>query len=290
LLRGASSGRRIPNPISHGTYGLPGYSLTGAIQLIAETGFDSIEIAAMPGYHGAPDQVSKKERGAIRARLKDSQLELGALMGLPTPNSARQAANTVVVEQMLELASDLAPDKAPLIQGVLGGGNWNDKQALFRDCLGPWVDLASQAGVKLAIKPHRGHAMSLPQHAIWLIEQLDAAGKLTMVYDHSHFAFRDLPVRETVETALPHTSYLVMKDAVLRDGDVRFALPGTCETIPHAAILRQFMEGSYHGDICSEVSSQVWKAEGYDAVKATETCFANLQRIADEAAQERSRP
>ncbi|MEM1295273.1 MAG: family 16 glycoside hydrolase, partial [Verrucomicrobiota bacterium] len=285
LLCGAKAENNIPNLISHGTYGLPGYSLEDAIQLVAEMGFDSIEIAAMAGYHGAPDQVSKAQRGEVRSLLNDSNVKLGALMGLPIPSAAKQTDNSAWIEQMLELANDLSPDEAPLIQGVLGGGKWEDKKALFRDCLGPWVELASKAGVKLAIKPHRGNATSLPDHAIWLIEQLDAAGTLTMVYDHSHFAFRDLPVRETVAKALPHTGYLVMKDAVQREGKVKFDLPGTYATIPHAAILKQFIEGGYRGEICSEVSSHVWKAEGYDAKEATKTCFVNLHRITDQASE-----
>ena len=33
-----------------------------AIRLVMKTGFDSIEIAAMPGYHGAPDQLPSAAR------------------------------------------------------------------------------------------------------------------------------------------------------------------------------------------------------------------------------------
>lgn len=266
-----------------GTYALPGYSLPAAIRLIAETGFDSIEIASMPGYHGAPDQLSKAQRGEAKKQIRDTGLKLGALMGLPIPDAAKQAVNTEWMKQMLDLANDLSLEGHPLIQGVLGGGEWEDKKALFRDCLGPWVELAKQAGVRLAIKPHRSHAMDLPQQAIWLIDQLNAAGTLSMVFDYSHFVYRDLPFEEMVKVSLPHTSYVVMKDAVQRDGKVEFDLPGEAGTIPHAAILKQFLDGGYVGEVCAEVSSQLSKAEGYDPVQATKICFANLNEIVTQA-------
>lgn len=283
-LAGTVSGAEKPPkslacPMGFGTYGLPGYSLPEAIKLIADTGFDSIEIVAMPGYHGAPDQISAAQRKEIRKLIEDSGLKLGALMGLPTPNQSKQADTNAWVEQMLELAVDLSPTNPPIIQSVLGGGEWEARKALFRDCLGPWVELAAQAGIGLSIKPHRGHAMSRPEDAVWLIEQLGAAGKLSMVFDYSHFVFRDMPIEETVATSLPHAAYIVIKDAVQEAGKVVFKLPGEAGTMPHAQILKQFHEGGYRGEVCCEVSSQVWRAEGYDPKLATSTCFSNLTEI-----------
>jgi inosose dehydratase len=276
-------------PMGFGTYGLPGYSLEDAIQLVADTGFDSIEFASMPGYHGAPDQITASKRKGIRSRIADSGLELGALMGLPFPDEKKTADNKAWVEQMLELAIDLAPENGspPIIQSVLGGGEWEQKKTLFRDSLGPWLELAKTAGVQLSIKPHRGHAMSRPEQGVWLIEQLDAAGQLTLVYDYSHFIFRDLVLAETVKIALPHTGYIVVKDAVQLDGKVRFQLPGESKAMPHARILKMFHDGGYRGEVCCEVSSQVWKADGYDARTATQFCHTNLVDMYSAAGLER---
>ena len=54
------------------------------------------------------------------------------------------------------------------------------------------MELASKAGTQLSIKPHRSHAMSRPEQAVWLIEQLNAKGKLSLTFDYSHFAFREM--------------------------------------------------------------------------------------------------
>ncbi|MEM0895645.1 MAG: family 16 glycoside hydrolase [Verrucomicrobiota bacterium] len=271
----------IHNLLSIGTYGLPGYSIEDAIDLIGGTGFESIEIAAMPGYHGAPDQLSRKARNRIRKHLSAREIQLGALMGLPIPKSGRQRENLDAFNQLLELALDLSPDSPPLIQGVLGSGTWEEKKTLFLDELGPWVERAKAAGIQVAIKPHRAHAMSLPEQGIQLIDQLNAADSLGLVYDQSHFAYRDLPLAETIARALPYTAYVVMKDAVLLDGKVRYRLPGQAGSIPHTEVLRHFIGGGYRGEICAEVSRQVWSGAGYDAVDSTRTCLHNLRSIRD---------
>ena len=147
-----------------GTYGLPGYSLPDAIDLIARTGFDSIEIASMSGYHGSPDQVPKAQRADLRKRIADSGLKLGAFLGFPRPAPSKQSENETQLKQLLELAIDLSEEgDRPLIQSVLGGGEWEEKKEFYRDCLGPYVELAADAGIELSIKPHRAHAMSRPE-------------------------------------------------------------------------------------------------------------------------------
>ena len=58
---------------------------------------------------------------------------------------------------------------------------------------------------------------------------------------------------------------------------------GETGMMPHARILRMFYEGGYRGEVCCEVSSQVWRADQYDPKHATQTCFTNLSKIVSEA-------
>ncbi|MDA0348091.1 MAG: TIM barrel protein [Verrucomicrobia bacterium] len=206
-------------------------------------------------------------------------------MGLPTPSEEvkKQQSNLDWVKRLLELAHDLKVDNLPLIQGVLGGGKWGQKKNLFRDRVGQWLELAAAAGITLAIKPHRGHAMSTPDEAVWMIHELGDNPKLRMVYDYSHFAFRDMSIESTVDMALPYTSYVVMKDAVQENEKVVFELPGQSGTVDHARVLSLFYEGGYRGEICPEVSSLVWRAEGYDPENAARICYRNLSDIFSEA-------
>jgi len=291
LIPSFSQGRekKAALAMGFGTYGLPGYSVPEAIRLVSKTGFDSIELAAMPGYHGSPEKLTKPVRIEVRKLIEESGIKLGALMGFPRPDPSKMRENKDRMEKLLELNLDLSGKKEPpLIQSVLGGGRWDEKKTVFRDCLGPLVELASKAGTQLSIKPHRGHAMSRPEQAVWLIEQLNAKGKLSLTFDYSHFAFREMAVEKTVAIALPHTGYVVVKDAVRQqNGGIDFLLPGTAGGFPHAQVLKAFSQGGYHGEVCCEISSMVWRKKGYDPQAATKTCFRNMKRMFAEAEIER---
>jgi inosose dehydratase len=109
------------------------------------------------------------------------------------------------------------------------------------------------------------------------------------VYDYSHYAFRDMPLEETVKTALPYTAHVVVKDAV-REGDrVVFALPGSSGTFDYARLLRLFYDGGYRGDVCCEVSSQISNKPGYDPLAAARTSYDSLARAFEQANVPRDR-
>ncbi|MCB1229783.1 MAG: sugar phosphate isomerase/epimerase [Verrucomicrobiae bacterium] len=263
-----------------GTYGLQSLTIENAIRLVAETGFDGIEITAFPGFTGDPEALNGRHRKDLRNQIADGGLRLCALMAdlHPSAEDDRHAEQCKQLIRLVELAHELA-DSPPVIQTVLAGKSWEDEKNLFRDRLADWLQIAvDQKGI-LSIKPHRGHAMSKPEEAVWLFEQLGSTRRLRMVYDYSHYALREpgMSIEETVNTALPWTNYVAVKDAVEVDGKVRFALAGEGKNWDHADVIRAFHSGGYRGDFCCEVSSQIWKSDpAYDPVVATRTCYRNM--------------
>jgi inosose dehydratase len=279
--------------LSIGTYSLKGIPLEDAITRVSEMGYDAIEIATQPGFDGEPARLTPERRAEVRRRLEATGLRLTALMEqiTPTADDEKHLSDLGRLRRVLALARSLSPRRPPLVQTVLGGGTWEEKKELFRDRMGDWAEAALQTRVVLAIKPHRGGAMSRPEEAIWLIQQLDTATApwLRMVYDYSHYAFRDMPLEETVKTALPYTAHVVVKDAV-REGDrVVFALPGSSGTFDYPRLLRLFYDGGYRGDVCCEVSSQISNKPGYDALAAARTSYDALARAFEQANVPRDR-
>jgi sugar phosphate isomerase/epimerase len=254
---GASPAGRDHCTLSIGTYSLKGLPLEAAIRLVAETGYDGIELAVPPGSGAEPAQLSPRRRVELRGRLAGSGLELTALMEqlYPARDDRQHAADRDRLRRVMALAHDLAPGRPPLVQTVLGGGTWDEQKGLFRDRLADWLAVGKDARVVLAIKPHRGGALSRPGDAAWLIRQLGDSPWLRMVYDYSHYAFRDMPLGETVRTALPFTAHVAVKDAVQEGGRVVFVLPGESGTFDYAELLRLFHGGGYRGDFCCEVST-----------------------------------
>lgn len=275
-----------------GTYGMQALKLDESIRLVADTGFDCVEIVVMKGTPGEPDVVSPENRKNIVKLLKDTDLRLSALMAdlALAIDDAKFREHTETLRKIIDLGRDLSPDRPPLVQTVLGGRDWATVKNQFRDRLAVWQQIAADQKVVLAIKPHRGNAMSRPAEAAWLFGQLGGSPWLRMVYDFSHYAFREpeMTIAGTVAESLPWTAYVASKDAVRQvDGKVVFALPGEGGAFDHADVVRAFHEGGYRGDFCCEVSAQIWKAPGYDPVAATKAAYRNLSAAFERAGVKR---
>jgi sugar phosphate isomerase/epimerase len=277
--------------LSIGTYSLKGMPVEEAISFVAGVGYDGIEIDAKAGADGEPTKLTSARREEVRRRLVDSGLKLTALMEQisPAKDNSQHRADVDRLRRVMDLSRELNSQHPPLIQTVLGGGTWAEKKTLFRERLADWQDAAQKAEVMLAIKPHRGGALSRPDEAIWLIRELGNSPWLRMVYDYSHYAYRDMPVDETVRTALPYTAHVAVKDAVKQGDRVVFALPGASGTFDYAKLLRLFYNGGYRGDFCCEVSAMVSNKPGYDSNAAAKTCYDNMAREFEKASVPRSR-
>ena len=260
------------------TYGMKSLKTEAAITTIADIGYDAVELTVWPDWDCAPDNVSVERRRAIRQQLDETPLKLTSLMEhlYPSAKDNEHASGLQRLEKVYQLARDLAGDEPPVVQTVLGGGSWDSKKAMFRDRLGDWVELGQKHGIVTCIKPHRGGAMSQPSEAVWLIQQLDDSPWLRMVYDYSHYAFRDIPLVESIRTALPYTAHVAVKDAIQQNGKVRFDLPGTAGTIDFVTLLKELQAGGYGGDISCEVSGMVWGKPRYEPKPAATTCYRNM--------------
>ena len=261
------------------TYGMKTLSTENAIREISRIGFDSVELTVWPDWDASPGNMSPGRRKRIKTLLSEENLVLTSLMEHVYPSATEKEHATTMTRlgSVFDLANDLATDsQKPLVQTVLGGGNWETKKTMLRDRVGDWLKLASDKNVVLAVKPHRGGVMSQPSEAVWLIEQLGHSPNLKIVYDYSHYAFRGLELEVTLETALPYVAHVAVKDAVQRDGRVVFQLPGEAGTIDYVQLLRTLHSNKYRGDISCEVSGMVWNKPGYAPIAAAEICYKNV--------------
>jgi sugar phosphate isomerase/epimerase len=270
--------------LGFGTYGMKALATEEAIRVVSQTGYDSIELCVVAGWDADSATLTDARRRAIRRQLGDTRLHLAALMEHLHPDSdALQTAALERLKRAAAVANDLAPHAPPLVQTTLGGGSWDQVREPLRDRLGEWVAAADAAGIVVAIKPHRGGAVSQPAHAAWLIQQLGQPARLRMVYDYSHYAFRDLSLEATVRTALPYTAHVAVKDAVRENDQVRFRLAGEAGTIDYPALLRLLYDGGYRGDVSCEVSGMVWNQPDYDPVRAARQCYDAMARAFQQA-------
>lgn len=255
-------------------YGMKTLKTEPALRQLAAIGFDSVELCLSPGWDAEPDNLSPARRKSIRALLANTRLRLTALMENLKLNGA-QKANHERLKKAAALGSALAPEGQPLVETIMGGGQWDAVKNEFRDHLGGWAEVAAQEKLLLAVKPHRFGAVNRPEQALWLLEQVQSPW-VKLTYDYSHFAHRGMTLEGTLRSLLPHTRFIHVKDTVLRNGRARFVLPGASGQIDYVRLLKLAAAGGYRGDICCEVSGQVFGQKGYDPVQAAKACHANL--------------
>lgn len=271
--------------LGYSTYGLPNLSAVDAVKLIDSLGYDSIEFTIFSDRSVAPEILSVEDRQTLVAALRKHGLRTTALMEnlRPADSAERHVMDCARLERACELATSLQPEKPPMIQTVLGQRDWGEVRELCAKRMLDWLRIAEKHKVVVGIKPHRGHAMSRPSDAIWLLKKLGDPPWIRMVFDYSHFIFRDMPMEKVIEESLPYTSHIAVKDASDDNGQVNFKLPGESGTIDYAKLLKKFYDGGYRGDVCVEVSSQVWRQPKYDADQAAKLSYNHMSKAFSDA-------
>jgi sugar phosphate isomerase/epimerase len=266
------------------TYGMRKLKTEQAIQVLSKIGFQAIEIAVRSGWDADSAKLSQDRRTNIRHMLANSPLQLTSFMEHLAPTDQKKQWQAIErLKMAADLAHDLGTSNVPLIQTTLGGGKFSAMKGILLQHLAEWIELANKEEVTIAIKPHRGGAVSQPIEAAWLFHQLKHPPRLKMVYDYSHYIFRDMEMEDTIQTALPHTVHVAVKDALQENGRVLFKLPGETGNIDFVKMLNLFHKGGYRGDFNCEVSSMVSGMKGYDPISAARICHTNMTRAFKEA-------
>lgn len=273
------------------TYGTKSIPTERAIDLIADAGFEAVELTVWPGWDAEPANLSAARRKSIRQKLTNRGIKLTSLMEHVTPSADKntQQAHMSRLQAVYELGRELSPGAPPVVQTVLGGGTWEQKKSLLQDRVAAWGELGNKHDMVTCVKPHRGGALSRPDEAIWLIKSLDSPKWLRMVYDYSHYIFRDIALIQSIRQAAPFTAHVAVKDTIKDGNRMRFVLPGEAGTIDFVTLLKEFHRAGYTGDISCEVSGMVWGKSGYDPQAAIKTCFANMSKAFNAAMPSRYR-
>ena len=175
------------------------------------------------------------------------------------------------------LAHDVAPKNPPLLQTVLGGTGrqWEQVKEQMASRLADWARVAGENRIKLAVKSHFGSASDTPEKLIWLLDQVRHPA-LSGIYDYGHFQLLGLDLARTLDTLLPRSSFITVKDSRLADGNkAQFLLPGD-GTVDYGAYYNQLKRLRYRGWILTEVSRQLQTVPGYDPIASARRCYQSM--------------
>lgn len=258
-------------------YGMPHMKTEKALQAVADIGYDSVELCLMDAWDATPLKLNAERRKAVSKTLNDTGLKLTSLMEHCDLTGSKASQQKVLerLKRAAELGHALKPEQPPLIETTAGSGKWNDRKNEMRDNLQEWAKVAESTKTVIAVKPHRGGVVDRPEQGIWLVQQIDSPW-IRLNYDYSHFTHRDISLEDSMRIMMPFTSFIQIKDTVMKDNKARFVLPGESGDIDYVQLLKLAVKDGYRGDICCEVSGMVFKQKGYDPIAAAKTCYQNI--------------
>jgi inosose dehydratase len=256
-----------------------------AIEAAARIGYDDVEMASLAGYPGDPDQLDSAARVRIRTALQKHRLQISAFMDnlklLAEDSTHRE--NLARIRRVAQLARDLGGAKPPILESILGGrpGEWEASKEAMASRLKEWAATAGAERAVIAIKPHVSNAMQTPAQAEWLRTQV-ASPWLRFTYDYSHFYLQGLTLDATLQTLVPHTAFVHVKDATGTAEQPQFQLPGT-GGIDYVSLLRLLGKLGYRGSVTVEVSAQIHRKPDYDPLDAAQRSYNVLAKAWNEA-------
>lgn len=258
-----------------GNYGMQMLPVDPALALIREIGYDGAELCLMQGWPSEPAKLDASARRRIRTG------------GLPIPTLIENF-NTLVPEAdhartldriraAAALAHDIAPKDPPILQSVLGGkpAEWEQVKETMAARLAEWARVAHERRIRLAVKSHVGSASNTPEKLLWLLDRVKNPA-LSAIYDYGHFELLGLDLAATLDTLLPRTSFITVKDGRMdSNGNPQFLLPGE-GTIDYTKYFSILKKRSYRGWMLVEISRQLQTKPGYDPSAAARTSYAAM--------------
>ena len=259
-------------------YGMKSLPIADALKTCAEIGYDNVELTLGGGYPTEPKLLAPADRKNLRELLAKHRLTVSGLMDNMSLalDDAAHAKNLERIKVAAQLAHELAPDKPPILESVLGGkpDQWDALKDRMAERVRDWAKAAAAGRLTLCLKPHVGSAVNSPERLLWLHKQA-ASPFIKLCYDFSHFEVQGMGLEETIKPLITETRFIHVKDTAGDAKKVQFLLPGEGRTdyVKFAALLNSL---GWSGPVVVEVSGQIHGRPGYDPVAAAKKSFAAL--------------
>ncbi len=279
--------------LSHSTWGMPTVPIDVAVKHCAELGFDGLQLTVRPGWTTDAAGLDAAERRRIRALYDDHGLDLCGLSGqtsMLADDPAEHEENMRRLRSYLDLAAELqGPGEALSVATTSGGKpeDWDAVKGRLVDRFGEMAAYARERGVILAVEPHVGAALQVPEDVVWLVEQVGSPA-FRVDLDLSHFNVQGLDVEAVAARLVPHAAHVEIKDERGRAPDHEFLIPGEGEC-DYVRCLRALERAGYRGHVAVEISVMVQARPDYDPLAAAEQSYRVLSRAFEEAGIARER-
>ena len=254
--------------------------------MIADTGYDGVEICLTPKQNTMPADLDKARRQQLKTMLSDLDLGVPSLFGLRgilTEDDAEHRKRLDLVLEAVELARDLGIAGEPVISTGIGGKTamWESHRDLLARRLKDYAKLAADEGFVLAVEAHVRAMVDRTERAIWLMKAVDDP-RITLHFDIVHFYLAGEPITETVHKLVPYTGHTHVTDARIREDGFALVLLGQGE-LDCVEYVKAMHDAGWTDFITVEVSTMVWSKDDYDPYEAAAISYATLDSAFKEA-------
>lgn len=268
--------------IGYSLWGMPQVPVEESIPALAKMGFEGVELAVTPGWNTALENLDGPARKRIRQLLDENHIALSAVAGhtsMMELDKDKNAANMRYLQQAIDLAQELAqPDLPPIMASLVGGkpDDWFSGREMLAERVRSLGDYAQAHGVILAVEPHCGTALDLPDKALWLLNTVNHPA-VRMNFDISHMEVMGISIDECVPIMAPWAVHTHVKDQVGIYPHHTFLTPGE-GPFDFEHYLRAMRAAGYDGYIVAEVSVMVQRRPDYDALAHAALCYRTLDK------------
>ncbi len=265
--------------IAYGTYALPTLSYEEAIPMLADIGYDGVELCVSEKHKGATiPELPADRRADIRGMLEEHGLGLPAIFtlgGLYAADGEAHMRTLDHVSRCAELGRDLGMREPPVV--ALGFGGKKDQWDEIKDTLVEQLrDYAARADAEdfiVAGEAHFGAAVFNSERITWLLDQVNSP-RVRLHFDIIHLFLAGEPIADAVRTLVPYTAHTHITDANRHDdGSFALCLLGDGE-LDSAEYMRAMDEAGWDDFITLEVSTMVWREDDYDPEAAARKSYA----------------
>ncbi len=274
--------------LSYSTWGMKTTPIDIAVRHCAGLGFDGLELTIIPGWPTDAAGLTRADRDTIRRLYDDYIIELCGFSGNINLLGEDWDAIRNTFCSYLDLAAEMQKPGEHLIVTTTSDGSaaeWEATKAEIANRIGVLAEYAKSTGTMVGIEPHVGSSCHLPQHAIWLTEQV-ASDALTLHFDISHFNVQGIPMEESIRLLAPLAKHTHIKDEAGLAPDHQFLIPGEGE-MDYPGYLRGMDAAGYDGHIVVEISLMVQARPDYDALAAATQSYNVVNAAFIEAGIER---
>ena len=278
--------------IAYGTYALPTLSYEEAIPMLAEIGYDGVELCISDNHKGATiAEMDAGRRATVKAMLEEHGLGLPAIFtlgGLYAADDEAHQSTLDHVSRCAELGRDLGMREPPVVAIGFGGkkDQWDEIKGTLVEQLRDYGERADAENFIVAGEAHFGAAVFNSERITWLLDRVNSP-RVRLHFDIIHLFLAGEPIADAVRTLVPYTAHTHITDANRHDdGSFALCLLGDGE-LDSAEYMRAMDEAGWDDFITLEVSTMVWREDDYDPEAAARKSYAAVTGAFEAAGVER---